>query len=157
VRSRMSDTLDREATPEEIEEAERQLKATAAEIVPLPKSRLAPKTSTEVLALPTLPAIQRKPSVTDATGDGQEPTAAVVLPFVIPTKPVWIGSAEATERPRDGPGGSGATSMVGSGGSAAMTTESRPPTAGPHRSRGRVTFGSRKQPPERPPEAIPNQ
>jgi hypothetical protein len=49
----MSDTLDREATSEEIEKAERQLKATTAKIVPLPKSRLAPKTSMEVLALPT--------------------------------------------------------------------------------------------------------
>ena len=49
----MSDTLDREATSEEIEKAERQLKATTAKIVPLPKSRLAPKTSMELLALPT--------------------------------------------------------------------------------------------------------
>src|SRR5262245_56840816 len=38
VGSRMSDTLDREATPEEIEEVERLLMATTAEIVPLPKS-----------------------------------------------------------------------------------------------------------------------
>jgi hypothetical protein len=131
----MSDTLDREATPEEIEEVERLLKATRVEIVPLPKSRLAPRTSTEVLALPVMPALQRKPSVTDATGEkcnGREPAVAVVLPFVDPTKPIWIGSAEAARR--DVPGGSGVTlsqsrqsrSMVGSGGSAAMTTESAP-------------------------------
>jgi hypothetical protein len=38
------------------------------------------------------------------------------------------------------------------------TTESRrPPTAGPYRSRGRFTFGPRKEPQERPPEAVPNQ
>jgi hypothetical protein len=97
----MSDTLDREATPEEIEEVERLLKATRVEIVPLPKSRLAPRTSTEVLALPVMPALQRKPSVTDAAGEkcnGREPAVAVVLPFVDPTKPIWIGSAEAAER-----------------------------------------------------------
>src|SRR5262249_40190723 len=55
VGSRMRDALDREATPEGIEEVERLLKATTAEIVPLPKSRPVPKTSTEVLAMPTLP------------------------------------------------------------------------------------------------------
>jgi hypothetical protein len=53
----MSDVLDREATPEGVEEVERLLKATTAEIVPLPKSRPVPKTSTEVLAMPTLPAL----------------------------------------------------------------------------------------------------
>src|SRR5262249_32764620 len=57
VGSRMRDALDREATPEGIEEVERLLKATTAEIVPLPKSRPVPKTSTEVLAMPTVPAL----------------------------------------------------------------------------------------------------
>jgi len=67
----MRDALDREATPEGIEEVERLLKATTAEIVPLPKPRLMPKTSTEVLALPTLPALQLARSL--ATPPGSRP------------------------------------------------------------------------------------
>jgi len=48
------DPLDRPATDEEIAEVERLPKATSkkTEIVPLPKPRPVPKTSTEVLALP---------------------------------------------------------------------------------------------------------
>jgi hypothetical protein len=58
-----SDPLNRPATPEEIEMVERLLKRTrpAENVVPLPKARPVRKSSTEVLALPTLPALQLKP------------------------------------------------------------------------------------------------
>ena len=77
-----SDPLNRPATDEEIAEVERLLKATAAEIVPL--RRASAKVTTEVLALPMLPALPPMPAKRE---HGAE---AVVLPFLRPTGPVWL-------------------------------------------------------------------
>jgi hypothetical protein len=69
-----SNPLNRPATPEEIEMVGRLLKRTrpAENVVPL-----APKTSMEVLALPTLPALQRKPSAAMTTESRRPPTAGL--------------------------------------------------------------------------------
>ena len=74
----MEDSLDRPATDEEIAEVERLLKATKkVEIVPLPKPRPVPKTSTELLAMPTLPALQLARSL--ATPPGSRPQSEGVI------------------------------------------------------------------------------
>jgi hypothetical protein len=92
-----SDSLDRPATPEEIEMVERLLKRTrpAENVVRFPKARPVRKTSTEVLALPVMPLLspmRRGPShfdFSDSSGPG-----AVVLQFVDPTKPVWLRASD---------------------------------------------------------------
>src|SRR5262245_6706313 len=110
-----SDPLDRPATPEEIQMVERLLKPTrpAENVVPLPKARPVPKSSTEVLALPVMPLLspmRRGPSHFDlshSSGPG-----AVVLQFVDPTKPDWLrpsdrrlaGSVREGDQPEKPPG-----------------------------------------------------
>ena len=74
--------LNRPATDKEIAEVERLLKTTTAEIVPM--RRPSAKLTTEVLALPMLPALPPMP-VERERGPG-----AVVLPFLRPTGPVWL-------------------------------------------------------------------
>jgi hypothetical protein len=101
-----SDPLDRPATPEEIEMVERLLKRTRPlgerrkeNVVPLPKPRPVPKTSTEVLALPVMPLlspIRREPNPNREHVDFSESNGlgAVVLPFVDPTRAVWLRDSD---------------------------------------------------------------
>jgi hypothetical protein len=91
--------LDREATDEELAEVERLLKATTAEIVPI---RRAPaKPTTDVLALPVLPALPPIPAEKTRTEE------AAFLPFVDPKVPVWMRSVEGIERARTWAGRNG--------------------------------------------------
>lgn len=88
-----NNTLERPATPEEIEMVERLLERTrpAENVVPLPKAKPVRKSSTEVLALPVMPLlspIRRGPAHVDFSDPNER--GAVVLPFADPTKPGWL-------------------------------------------------------------------
>ena len=98
-------SLDRQATPEEIVDVEQLLRATLnAQVVQLHR-RPVLKTSTEVIAQPTLPAVL--PSLRpQASPTGSKPMTARVIPFDR-TRPVWSGAPDAAERSRHWAGRNG--------------------------------------------------